>query len=341
MRTVSWSLRQVDHETAHELWIPITLHSSVQMKRLLKPLKIGLKSSLVLKLTKILGIFGDKIATDLEEGIAVLAEAVVPRQQFGYFVFMWLRVKHAAQKKSEAAQLKMIFVVELFLKDFADVLLLKKFEREECKGDKLCLVRDHVFEARVSFVRVHSADTERAVSVDLSGYGSEWPGAGDFGDIHRGKGRGGGGGGSETADGVNAVGYVEDRRAAGTVVDGWVGCGVGGTAAVKNEVEKAISTPPSVETAPITAHPPKDHQSKSPFFGRSSTASSTTVIASAAPSGTTPTAPLSSPIPTVYSPLVASAQSIPMPPLILYKAHALSCSAHLVVFTISLFKDCR
>ncbi|KAH7822246.1 uncharacterized protein MONOS_16088 [Monocercomonoides exilis] len=43
---------------------------------------------------------------------------------------MWLWVKHAVQKMSEVAILKMIFVVELFLNDFADVLLLGKFSVE-------------------------------------------------------------------------------------------------------------------------------------------------------------------------------------------------------------------
>ncbi|KAH7819019.1 uncharacterized protein MONOS_14035c2 [Monocercomonoides exilis] len=131
------STEHVANETAYELLIPITLQSFVQMKCLLKPQKIGLQPSLVWKLTLILGIFGDKIATDLGEGSAVLARVVVPRQWFWDFVFMWLRVKHAAQKKSEAAILRMIFVVKLFPNDFADVLLLGKFVREESKGDKL------------------------------------------------------------------------------------------------------------------------------------------------------------------------------------------------------------
>ncbi|KAH7828596.1 uncharacterized protein MONOS_11835 [Monocercomonoides exilis] len=80
MRTVSWSLGLVAHDAKHELWIPIKLQSSVWMKRLLKPLKIGLQPSLVWKLTLILGIFGDKLATDLGEGSAVFVRVVVPRQ---------------------------------------------------------------------------------------------------------------------------------------------------------------------------------------------------------------------------------------------------------------------
>ncbi|KAH7829369.1 uncharacterized protein MONOS_4640 [Monocercomonoides exilis] len=46
MITVSGKLRQEEYETVHVLWIPITLHSFVRMKRLLKPLKTELKNSL-------------------------------------------------------------------------------------------------------------------------------------------------------------------------------------------------------------------------------------------------------------------------------------------------------
>ncbi|KAH7825842.1 uncharacterized protein MONOS_11060 [Monocercomonoides exilis] len=77
------------------------------------------------------------VVANLCEGSAVLVGVAVARQWFGDFVNMWLGEKHVAQKKSEAEILKMIFVVELFLNDFADVLLLKKFVREECEGDKL------------------------------------------------------------------------------------------------------------------------------------------------------------------------------------------------------------
>ncbi|KAH7830872.1 uncharacterized protein MONOS_11520 [Monocercomonoides exilis] len=80
------------------------------------------------------------------------------------------------------------------------------------------------------------------------------------------------------------------------------------------------SAPPSsAETAPITAHPPKEDQSRSLFLSRSSTASATTVIAAAAPSGTTPSARLSSLSPTVQSKHAALAQTIPTSPSMLCK----------------------
>ncbi|KAH7822358.1 uncharacterized protein MONOS_13882 [Monocercomonoides exilis] len=81
-RMISTAFESTEHvelKTAHVLLIPITLQSSVQMKRLLNQQKIGQKSSLVWKLTLILGIFGDKIAADLEDGIDVFAGVVVPR----------------------------------------------------------------------------------------------------------------------------------------------------------------------------------------------------------------------------------------------------------------------
>ncbi|KAH7817263.1 uncharacterized protein MONOS_3711 [Monocercomonoides exilis] len=42
-------MSQEEFETVHVLWIPITLHSFVRMKRLLKPLKTELKYSLFLE----------------------------------------------------------------------------------------------------------------------------------------------------------------------------------------------------------------------------------------------------------------------------------------------------
>ncbi|KAH7825078.1 uncharacterized protein MONOS_8975 [Monocercomonoides exilis] len=152
MRTVSWSLRQVDHDTAQELWVLITLQLSVQMKRLLNPLKIGLKSSLVLTLTLILGIFGDKIATDLEDGIAVFVRVVARRAEEE-------RGRTIKDDQSRGAVTK--------------GLCRCVVAREACAGGEqrrqVVLGEGSLIRTGVSFVREHSADAARAVVADLSG----------------------------------------------------------------------------------------------------------------------------------------------------------------------------
>ncbi|KAH7815752.1 uncharacterized protein MONOS_3736 [Monocercomonoides exilis] len=142
------------------------------MERLLTPLKTGLQPSLVWTLSTIRGIYGDKIAADMGGGSTGWGEAGAGRQEFGDFVCMWLGEKHAAQKKSEAERWAMVYGVELFRKDFAEVWLFGKFVREEFTEDELSFFlfsKPSLFE-RGDAKGVHGGERELSDGVVLNTY---------------------------------------------------------------------------------------------------------------------------------------------------------------------------
>ncbi|KAH7816435.1 uncharacterized protein MONOS_13709 [Monocercomonoides exilis] len=123
IRTVSESQGQAAYETVRMFRMPPTRRSSMPVEWMLILLKTGLKLSL----------------------------AVSGGQGFGDFVCMWLELKHAVQKKSEAARWVMVYGVELFRKDFADV--------------RLCITNSEM----ESLLCVPPADATGAVVADLPG----------------------------------------------------------------------------------------------------------------------------------------------------------------------------